>query len=153
MKIGGWTRIWIVLSVLLGLFIALVAHGNQPTLASIHRQWFSEAAVEISSAITKAEGQHVEPYRVRDKFFSGDSADSIAWLERIERSPKPVQRVFSTQVAHLNAKYRQRALNLPADRLLYWLQVFGWWLFGAILLYAVGWTVGWVVRGFRRAAT
>src|SRR5690606_6849109 len=69
------------------------------------------------------------------------------------RSPKPVQRVFSKEIGELNTKYRARLASLPRDQLIYWLQMFGWWATGSVLLYLIGWTIGWVARGFRSTST
>ncbi len=53
MRIGGWSRIGIVLSVLYGVLVAVVALDGRPRLEYKQSTWFSEAADAISEVLTK----------------------------------------------------------------------------------------------------
>lgn len=59
MRLGGWMRIWIVLSVLLGIFVILIVYDSRPTREQILRDWYQSASDVIAEKITAKEDQYV----------------------------------------------------------------------------------------------
>lgn len=57
--------------------------------------------------------------------------------------------VFELKTSELLADYYRAVERLPGERLRFLLALLGWWLVPSIVVYTVGSSVGWVVRGFR----
>jgi hypothetical protein len=100
-------------------------------------------------AISKAEGKDVKSYQVRQALLKESADDNIAWLEKIATSPSEQQKPFSLLVKQVNDKYKTLIARLPERQREHWLLAFVWWAGGTLLLFGTGWTVHWVVRGFR----
>ena len=152
MRLGGWTRIGIVISFLYAALLFLISYDLQPSRADLERQWISDASDSLATEISRIEGRDVSAYDVRRAFLDKGNADSIAWLERVEKAPSENQKPLTAKVAKLNIDYRQRIADLPNAKLIFWIKVFGWWLCGSSLLFLAGWTIRWVARGFRESA-
>lgn len=152
MKLGGWMRTWIVLSVLLGVFVALIAYDGRPTRDRIVREWYGAASEVIAEKITAAEDQYVPPDKVRDAYFNASERENLERLKKFETAPSEKAKLFSADVGRINQLHEKKLESLPRSAAIYWAQVFGWWLAICALLFLAGWTIGWVIRGFRGRA-
>ncbi len=153
MRLGGWSRIGIVLSVIYGGLVVLLAWDGRPTLVGLEEQWFDEAAEVIASSIAKSDNKDVDSYRVRKLVLKYDnSASNIELLKKIAESPSERQKVFSADIALVNKKFTARIAELPAEQRKHFLFALVWWFGGVSLLFGTGWTVRWVYRGFSRSA-
>jgi hypothetical protein len=152
MKLGGWTRIWVVLVVLYAALVTFVAYSIRPTLDQTYQQWFGSASGAIAAAISKQEDTLVTQFDVQERLLGKSRQESVAWLRQVAKSPTQAQRAFSVQVGRINAEYGNKVAAFPEQERLFWLKALGWWLVGAALLYLLGWSVGWVARGFRTSA-
>ncbi len=148
MRLGGWTRLGIVISALSGGLVAFVAYIDQPRLEILQRQWFSEAADLIADAIAKEE--NIRPNEIRDDLLKKSADENVAWLERVSDSPSEAQKVFSEQVKGINEKHKRLISQLPGVQLRHWLKAFAFWAVGTSLLFASGLTIRWTYRGFRK---
>jgi len=156
MRLGGWLRLWVVLGVLWGLLVAFVAYDSRPKIESVRSAWIYDATEAIAAKVTEAEGQHVSGYEVRDSFGKKypTSEQMIAWLEQIERKPKLSQVIFRDEVIAINAEHRRKLAEHPSDVRVYALKAFLFWLTPLLFVLALGYSIGWVWRGFRpRAST
>jgi hypothetical protein len=149
MRIGGWCRIGIVLSVLYAILVVVVAFDGRPRLDYKQSTWFSEAADAISEVLTKTESQEVRPLQVREALLKGTNSENATWLEKVATSPSENQKKFSAQVASVNEKHKAIFAALPVEQRTYWLLALAWWAGGVLLMFAMGWSIGWVYRGFR----
>lgn len=152
MRIGGWSRLGIVLSALYGVVVAFIAYDSRPRLEYLQSTWFSDASEVIAQAISKTDGREVQPYEVREALFEDGNTETVAWLEKVATSPSENQRLFSAEVARVNEKHRVLIAALPDRQRDHWLLSFAWWAGGTMLLFGAGWTVRWIYRGFRRNA-
>ena len=152
MLIGGWSRIGIVLSMLYGILVAVVAYDDRPRLEYKQSVWFAEAADAISEILTKGEGHEVRPNQVREALLKGTEAENAAWLEKVAISPSDNQKKFSAQVASVNEKHKAVIATLRSEQRTHWSLALAWWVGGVFLLFATGWSIGWVYRGFRPPA-
>jgi hypothetical protein len=151
-RLGGWSRIGIVLSSLYGLFVSFIAYETHPVLEYMQSAWFSEAAEVIAESISKAEHKEVRPYQVREALLNNENVENVAWLERVAASPSKNQKEFSAAVAKVNRKHMALIADLPAMQIQHWLFTSAWWVGGSLLLFGMGWTVRWSYRGFRQNA-
>ena len=153
MRIGGWSRVGIVLSVLYGALVAFVAFDSRPRLENKESAWFYEAADAIAAVLTKTEGQDVRPAQVKEALLKGSNSENAAWLEKVAAAPSENQKKFSAQVAAVNEKHKALIATLSNEQRLHWFLAFVWWAGGVLLLLGTGWSVGWVYRGFRAPAS
>lgn len=149
MKLGGWVRLWIVLSVVLGALVSLIAFEGRPTRERIVNGWYQSASSLIAEKVATAENQHLSSYEVRDAYFSGSERENISRLKEFANSPSEQAKLFSVELGHINRSYEQQLDALRRSTTIYWVQALGWWLALSALLFLAGWTVGWIVRGFR----
>lgn len=152
MRLGGWSRVGIVISVLYGVVVAFISYESRPRLEYLQSAWFADASEVIAKAISKKEGKGVEPYEVRKALFKGDNAETISWLEKAVTSPSEFQKVFSAEIARVNERHKALIAPLPEGQREHWLLSFLWWVGGTVLLFGAGWTSRWIYRGFRRDA-
>jgi len=152
MRLGGWSRIGIVLSALYAISVAFIAYDSRPRLEYLESAWFSEAADAIAEAISKAEATEVRSSQVREKLLKDGSVENIAWLEKVAATPTENQKKFSAAVAVVNDRNKSLIADLPAQQRAHWLLAFVWWLGGTLFMFGAAWTVRWVYRGFRQNA-
>jgi hypothetical protein len=152
MRLGGWARIWIVLCVLYGALVILIAYDSRPTLREIQRDWLYDGSARIAEGISGAEGQYVSASDVQERISKGNTEKGIAWLQRVQAHPRPDQKSIPQAIAPINAKYVQRINQLPQDQVRFWGGAFLWWAGGCLLLFGLGWSIGWIARGFRKSA-
>ena len=152
MRLGGWARIWIVLCVIYAALVMVIAYDSRPNLQRIQRDWLFDASAKIAEGISSAEGRYISAYDVERKISDGDTLKGIEWLKRVEAKPGKDQEAIPAAVAPINAKYQARIDGLAAEKTRFWAAVAAWWLGGCFFLFVIGWTIGWVVRGFRKGA-
>lgn len=152
MRISGWFRIGIVLAVLYSALVATIAFESRPRLEYKQSAWFSEAAEVIAESLTKIENKEVRSHQVREALLKGTEIENVAWLEGAATSPSENQRKFSAQVAKVNEKHKAIISAHPSEQSTHWLMALAWWLGGVLLLFASGWSIGWIYRGFRPPA-
>ncbi len=152
MSLGGWSRLGIAISVLYGVVVAFVAYEARPRLEYLQGAWFTDASDVIAQAISKKEGQEVQPYKVREALLKDGITETVAWLEKVAASPSENQMLFSSEVARVNEKHRALIADLPERQREHWLLSFVWWAGGTGLLFGAGWTIRWIYRGFRKNA-
>ncbi|MGY4514621.1 hypothetical protein ACVWWW_000189 [Lysobacter sp. HA18] len=80
MRLGGWTRIWIVLSALFAICAGVIAYGTMPSRQSVLSDWYSDATEAISARIPGPDGQPISSYEVHDSFFSGTEKENLEFL-------------------------------------------------------------------------
>lgn len=152
MRLGGWSRLGIIISVLYGVVVAVVAYDGRPRLEYLQNAWFDEAAEVIAEAISKADGKEVLSHQVREGLLKKGDTENTLWLEKVATSPSENQKLFSVSIARVNEKHKANIAALPVQQYEYWLLAFASWVGGTLLLLGVGWTVRWVYRGFRQDA-
>lgn len=149
MRLGGWSRLGVVLSILYAALVGLFAYDGRPRLEYLQTAWFDEAAEVIAKSISKAEGKEVQTSLVRETYLKEWNIETLAWLEGVAKSPTERQRLFSEAIARVNERHKAELLSFPVQQRAHWLFAFAWWAGGTLLLFVGGWSLGWVYRGFR----
>lgn len=150
MRIGGWLRLWIVITVLYGCGVAVIAYSERPTLEQLQYNWVRDAADTVATKLSDAQGNKVAGYEIRDQWVTNKSdAAVIELLEKMESVPNEKQGLFSSDVAKINAKHRQFISQLGNQQVNHFLLSLVWWLGPSILVLALGSSMGWVIKGFR----
>jgi hypothetical protein len=152
MRLGGWTRIWVVLTVVLAVLVFGVAFLVRPTRAKLMDQWYSSASDLIATKIGAAEDRYVSAYDVQKAYFSASDEKSVALLERLANHPSERAKLFAEDLRQLNKRFNARLAAYPRAVAVHWALAALWWLVASVFLYLAGWSVGWVIRGFRERA-
>lgn len=151
---GGWQRLWVLISGIYLILVVVFVVMTLPKPESIrHSQaLYNQLAPDIKSKILGSENS--EKYRSK----------KAAYLEEAKR------RGLITEVEMPNGHIMVFLSELPKEEMQavakdYWRIVentatkektnyigsaFLWWLVPVLALYGLGWSVGWVYRGFRK---
>jgi len=150
MRIAGWGRLWVVITLLYGVVVAFVAYDERPTIEQLQYNWVRDASDTMAEIISLTEKTELSGLMLREKWFAGKpDAEVITKIEQMERSPTENQKLFSSGVAKVNEKHRQIISQFGVALGKHVLLSFTWWLAPSLMLLALGWSVGWIRRGFR----
>ena len=150
MRIGGWGRLWVVITALYGVVVAFVAYDGRPTFEQLQYNWVRDASDAIAEAISRTEKTELSGLILREKWFAAKTdTEAITTLEKIVTSPTENQKLFSSEVAKVNEKHRQIMSQLGAAQGKHILLSLAWWLGPSLVLLALGCSVSWICRGFR----
>ena len=138
MKIGGWTRLWIVVSVLYLVIVAGFAYMNRPTA---ERQ---QHKVEYFDKLSEESMQLI---------LSSLDANKVSRVEMPNGKkivfPKGTPLTAMDKVTH---EYWDIVKSEANEKLrAFVLKAILWWAIPCLVLYTLGWLIGWVTRGFKRA--
>lgn len=131
MKLNGWQRLWVVVSVLAALFTTYVAIEYVPTEAEIdssynwRRDWITPERIAGDREVAKSLGRP-------------SPKTSIA--EEVEQKKY-----------ELNREYEDSLKALPVDQRIFFLRIVIAWIVFCGVIYLAGWTVGWIIRGFKKS--
>lgn len=129
-RLNGWQRLWIVLFVGWTVLVALFSYYSFPA-----RRWALPSQEWINAASDRASASHEElkTFHIEGLVTNIPFPKSLGNDEIVRQLDEEVSRV-------LDAQRRD------------WLEVtIGLWLVPFALLYAIGWSIGWIRRGFARA--
>lgn len=146
---NGWMRLWVVISafyIAVGLIITV---SQFPTKQSYQYYWVSDGTRAIAEAFTsKGTRGYVSPSDVRDSLLIGRSEeDVIAWFQKVVISPAPESDIYVQAIAQVNARY---VGAVPAYQREFLFTAVLALLLPVIVLFVVGWSIAWVIRGFRK---
>ena len=150
MRMGGWGRLWVVITALYGVVVAFVAYDGRPKFEQLQYNWVRNGSDTIAEAISRTEKTELSGLMLREKWFAAKTdAEAITTLEKIATSPTENQKLFSSEVAKVNEKHRQIMSQFGADQGKHVLLSLAWWLEPSLVLLVLGWSAGWIRRGFR----
>ena len=137
MRLGGWQRVWVVLSVtytsavIIYLFVEFPKPEDILDISAIHSYMADQNVKKISN------DSHEDVLGV--EMPNGDVLYFVSSLPE-----KEVEKVAGDyyQAMVKVAKDNQRSLLI---------QVLLFWIIPIVLLYIFGWTVGWIYRGFKQS--
>ena len=153
-KMGGWIRLWIVLSVIylifIGIFEALTLPKSENTSHS--QAFYNQLPPDMKKKILGSENS--EKYR-NDKSELLKEASRRSLITEVEmpnshiivfRSDLPkeemeaISREYWKVVEHDVAIKRRKHIGMA----------FAWWLIPVVGLFGLGWSAGWVYKGFKK---
>ena len=169
--LGGWHRLWVLVSGLSLIVVVVVAWREFPRRSDIPHGPAIYAAMP-GEHTTLLQAELVERRGVVDtqRDIAQRIIDEYREADEAEESDEPVLSELIWGVALPNAHTLYFAENKPEDlmwqvandylavvdarlsplRRRFLLMLSVCWLGGCLGLYALGWSIGWVVRGFRR---
>ena len=151
MKLGGWSRLWIVASVIyLASVIAFVLATYPQAEAIPHSDAFYD---RLSPAVRKtfldARGKSKDREALLEEARRRDLLEQVEMPNRHlltfskdlpEAEKQAAARSYWTVVEHAATVERNHFV----------LRAFAWWIGPIIALYVLGWAFDWVYRGFKR---
>jgi hypothetical protein len=134
MKLGGWQRLWIVLSAAMIVPFGLVVVNFLPQAGDV---WHEDAYYEQLSETAKSQlapPDSVDAIQVR-------MPNSHIIRTRPDVAVKKSTELFVEYNDIINAALRKQRISFVGA-------VVASWLVASLSLFAVGWVIGWVRRGF-----
>lgn len=138
MKLGGWQRLWIVLSAAMIVPFGLVVVNFLPQVGDV---WHEDAYYEQLSETAKSQ------------LAPADSVDAIRVRMPNSHLIRARPEVEVTQSTALFVEYNEIVnAELRKQRIAFAGAVGAAWLAATLLLAAGGWAIGWIRRGFKGSA-
>lgn len=147
MALNGWMRLWVVISVLLGVFACLFTFSTRPSVWAVNDSWCSDGVSTLIPALEKAEGRSIDHAILENSLRDKGAEVCTERLRKIEA--KRVNPALSDAIAPINSEYLQQETQLIRR---HWGIGAAIWLAVCILLWLVGWSFSWVRRGFAKKA-
>jgi hypothetical protein len=142
MRLGGWLRLWIVVSVLYLIAVVVFVAIALPRPESIPHSasFYAQMALELQSKLlgTRSSGTDAP-----DRFTFVVEMPNSHTLEFDLKVPPHEQEAVAKAYWNIEEKTAHEA------RWKYIGLAFLWWVIPVLAVYVLGWSVGWVYRGFR----
>jgi hypothetical protein len=152
MKLGGWSRLGVVLSVFYGVLVGVFVFDTWPTKEPLERAWVREASGVMAQAISEESGQPVRSSDLERVLLGHMSAsDRISFFRAVADTPTEAQKAFAGSIARVNERHKEAISRLPMARFRILALGFAAWLAGVCVLFLGGFAVRWVYDGFRGA--
>lgn len=158
-RLGGWQRLWVLVGAVYLAVVVAIAWTTLPDAASVphNASFYSRLPSEIQEHIlnTKVDA-------TKERAFIKE-AKGIPDVDTVEMPNghilifrKDLSRTVGDRVADLhlqtaaaNAYWGEVENYLPRKRISHLMLALMWWLLPMVLLYVLGWSFGWVYRGFK----
>lgn len=147
MQLTGWQRLWVVATALWTAPVAWLAYETAPNAEDFRSRWASQLPDAPRPAI-----EALERCRQQGKRAAADDPSLNPYLLFIECSKADT--AYGISFRKLEQEYRDKAEKeitekLPRDLAAHYFTHLAVWLVPALLVYLLGMSIAWVVRGFR----
>lgn len=157
-RMGGWLRLWIVLTAMYAVAVAVVAISVAPSRKEVFASWTQEIFQTIEADVERISGQHIPAAQFRqDEELRKKSDEQIAReLTKSARDidltqpGKPDLGPYQKKMASLATKYEDKLESLRAEQARTAAYALVFWLVPSLSVLVLGWAVRWVARGFNR---
>jgi len=139
-RLNGWQRLWCVLSVVLAVVIGRDAYLHVPTADKIRR----DAALE---ALRTSPDSPIPPFPDQVAACKRNAGTDIERKKCDPPAPTPEETAAYDREIQIGEDHIKNGLRTEQFQQL--AEAGALWLLVVIAIYAAGWTVGWVFRGFR----
>jgi len=144
MKLNGWQRLWIVVSVLLLLPTIYLSYITRPIKEPILNDWAGhiiELAVNHDPALSS-----YKPWEIAQDYRDIPPDQLVEKLLTKYGAKHPE---FKLQVDSINNIYRSKLDQLTFSSWIHFIETLGIWIGLILLLYLIGVTISWVHQGFK----
>jgi len=144
MKLSGWHRLWIVVCAIYLAIVSVFVALNWP-----NPERFSHRSEFYESLASESREKIVESRHDHQSVVSGD----VIRVEMPNRHVIPFSREFSEkELEKVAAEYWSIVKKNANEKKIELMVNAGlWWLIPCFVLYVLGWSIGWIYRGFKSA--
>ena len=160
-QMNGWLRLWFVLSILCGIIFTAFTINSLPNSSDIQKAWAQEVLQVLASDMSKTLSKEVSPVELKlIDSFRGKSDKEITreWTTaaRNINLDDPGQKsltAYKANVLNIEQRYQEKLDNLFKEQLKYVFIALLLWIATSIAVLILGYSVGWIVRGFKPSAS
>jgi hypothetical protein len=149
LRLSGWSRLWIVSSMLLLALVAGFTYQKWPSTTEAEIRLY----LDVNRAIYE---QLLEPKGAAGKISAKDmlrlverDSDFIERGDWLAKADRQMSESPNVDFGAANARYERALRGIADDRKELILRSSLLWVIPVILLYVIGWSIGWVRRGFK----
>ncbi len=158
-RFGGWLRLWIVVVAIYALAVTIGAVATATSRSEIIANWNNEIFQTLAADVQRTTGKEITATQFRaSKDFQNKSDEQIA--QEMTRNAKDIDTTkpdkqdlgqYKQDIASLAEKYEVKLGNLPLEHVKHAGLAFLIWLLPSLSVLALGYAVGWVIHGFKKA--
>jgi len=155
MQLNGWHRLWLVVSLLLGIGLGYYTVKIVPEMPKyIKLDWIKS----VSEVLAEGTLDNNQPVTVRQVYnglyntYKSPDAITASFEEMATGKPKnKAEKKVIEEIASLNQIYKEKLADPNKNNTLYMGMIIAW-LLASTALYVLGNLIGWVLQGFKKEA-
>ncbi len=140
---NGWQRIWVVSGVVLLLFIGIVLE-DIPTKKDIYRSWADQT---INHTLQIDEFKNLSLGSIRNSY--SDFTDKQI-LEKVQSKFSDEALGYNLDFSEINTLHEKKLEKLLFSQIKFIGFYLGIWILIMLAIYSFGWSIGWIIRGFKK---
>lgn len=146
MKLNGWQRIWIVCGVIIFAIVCFFTVLTFPKKSDITSRWVYET-------ISVVKKPHEYSYEIREAY---KDYDDIQLIEKIHKKKYESEHdgfyytIYKARFEEIDSRYNAELKGLPVSQIKHILTALAVYLCIMLAIYGLGWSIGWIYRGFKR---
>lgn len=146
-RLTGWQRLWLVLAAIYAIPVVLVTYDSLPTQAAIDKNYALETIDSVKHLDPSLKSQ--SSWEIRDAYKDFPDLEVVRrihekWLKKNVFQDMEFQEIDKT--------YKERSAGLLKDQVKTIGVALLFWFIPVIGAYILGWSIGWIYRGFRKSA-
>jgi hypothetical protein len=147
-KLNGWQRIWIVIALFCAYFTFTGVYNGLPKESKIYVSW-SKDMIEL--LITTPKFNNMDDIQVLKQVKKEFGTSSLkGFVDIVQREYGTPDGQMYIDFEQINSLHQKQVDALFGDQLFFWSAGLAAWLLICFGIYVSGWTVGWVIRGFKK---
>jgi preprotein translocase subunit SecG len=141
MKLNGWQRLWVVISLLWVASVLTYTITNKQSESEIHHNWANDLIGYLISQVSDLKDYSVTSLRSKYSDLSDKELVEALHKKYIEKHP-----AYRFGFSEIDAKYEGKVSGKKGNLFTYILVA----LFFPISIYLLGWAFAWVRSGFKK---
>jgi hypothetical protein len=163
MKLNGWQRLWVVTSIIIFVIAVFYTIVLLPGKSEIMSRWAYETIETVRNTKEFKEDSSASPEDAWFRFELGAALpghrDALRGysdkdlIDKIHQKYVDKNPLTKIKFDEIDRRYRNELDSLPITRAKHALIVFAIYLCLISVIYGLGWSIGWIYRGFRTKET
>jgi hypothetical protein len=160
MQINGWNRLWIAIAIIYLIAIIFMLWVMFPTTQSLYKAWYEDLYLIANISNSEYRMKNSDQFKLENSSFSYPQL-----IELIENDMKNHPKNFINHCREWSSdlfcdlvpitgketrkQYENKLSLLRGEQFDILIKAFLLWTTPLIILYLLGWLIGWVYRGFK----
>lgn len=136
---------WVVAAVIYAVFIALRARDSVPTQEHLDRSYALETIDSIRSLDPSIQGLPAQD--IRASYADLTDREIVKRIQERWMGKNPFQDI---DFKDIDDRYEKKSERLVREQIAVVGKAFIVWLVTVLVMYALGWSIGWIYRGFKQ---